>query len=330
MFFAGNDKLILIKKQSDKDTPVTDFSDALALRVYEWGKEASRTVVELVESDATAQQGRSHVSQIGPAISFGIYGRPDWLAAIAEAVLGDNDDSATMSPTTHSAIPDQATPYYSIMEVLPYTASVWDGCRCIGATYAADDSGETDLKVTGIQWMALGLTLHQTAPDPLPQPSSEAPFIYAEAAISYAGDHLGSTTGFSWVINRNAKRAQGDSGFRALDVVNGKFQTDGSVTRYTADDSILRAVDTGSKTGTDLTSAIYSEALAVLFSRGTGADARSFLISAPEVSYESREEALNGDGSPYQEVLAFRTQPQADIADHIAIVTVNSQPTTGV
>jgi hypothetical protein len=326
-FFAGNAKNVLIKKQSDKDTPVTDWTGALNLRVYEWGKESVRAISELNESDASTQQSGSHVTAITPSVSFGIYGRPSELDFLAEALLGGNDDSATSSPTSHTAFPDVDTPYYSILEVLPYGSTRFDGCRLASVQFTGTDEGQTELRVTGISWVVLGVLHGVTAPDPLPAVKDELPFIFAEAAISYDGSHPGTTSAFTVTVNRNTTRAQGDSGFRALDAVNGKLQVDGSLTRYTADDTIMRLVDTGSTTGTDITSDIGTESASILFTRGSGSTLRSFLIALTEISYESREEALELDGKPYKEVLGFRTQPQPDIADHLSIVTVNAKAT---
>lgn len=330
-FFPGNSKNLLVKKQADKDTPVTDFSDALNLKVYEWSKLSPRTIDELQESDSSEQQGPSHVTAIAPGFSFGIYGRPLDLAAIAEAILGNNDNSATATPTTHTASPDDTQPYYSIMEVIPYgsgEAPVFDGCRFFEATFQSQDDGATELQVTNITVVALGLTHGVAVPSPLPAVSTGLPFIHAELEVKYDGVHPGTTKAFSWQINRNGGRRQGDSGFRAADATPGKFATSGSFSRYTADDTALRSLDTGSDTGTDQTSTVDTLAASVLFSRGSGSSLEQFLLAAPEVSFESREEALNLDGAPFVEVLAFRTQPQALLADHISAVTVNSAPTT--
>jgi hypothetical protein len=326
-FFAGNAKNILIKKQVDKDTPIADFTGAINLRVYEWGKDPVRTIAELAESDSSTQQSQSHVTAVAPQITFGVYGRPSELDFLAEALLGADDDTGSGAVTRHTATPTTDTPYYSILEVLPYGTVRYDGARCVEAEFKATDSGTTELQVTGIIWIPLGVTLDVAAPTPLPAVADELPFIFAEAAVKYAGVHPGTTCDIDWKITRNAARAQGDMGFRAIDVVNGKLQTDGSFTRYTADETAMKTVDTGDPAGTTPTSAIYRESASVLFSRGAGADERSFGIAAPEISFETRQEALDLNGQPFKEVLGFRTQPQATLADHIALVTVNAKAT---
>lgn len=324
-FFAGNAKTILIKKQVDAVTPITDFSNAIALRVYDWTKNPVRVIAPLSESDASSQVGASHVTGIAPGISFGVYGRPSELDLIAEALLGLNDDSATTTPTTHTATPTQNSPHYSILEVNEYGNVRYEGCRCTQASFTAQDTGETELKVTGITWEALSITSAVAAPDPMPVAAEELPFIYAEATVKYAAVSLGRTSQFTYNVNRNAQRAQGDHGFTALEIVLGKLQADGSVTRYLADDDTIRAVDTGSEAGTTPTAAIFTESFSVLFTRD-GGDLQ-FLMASQEVAYQTAEVALNLDGQPFAEVLAFSNQPQADPADNITIVTVNAKAT---
>lgn len=329
-FFAGNDELILVKKQADKDSPVVDWTDAMAFRVYEFSKDPVRAIAGLDETDNSAQQGASHVTAITPGLSFGCYGRPSELALISEALLGDNDDDGMAEPWTHTATPDQTPVYYSIAQVLPYAFVVYDGCVLTAASFTATDSGDTTLRVTGMNWMVLGVTHGGSEPGSLPTPADELPFIYAEVAVSYDTDHPGTTTTFTVNVNRNATRLQGDSGFRALAINLGKFQVDGSVTRYTADDDTLRLVDTGDASGTVPTTAIGTEALEIEFTRGTGGDLRSFTITATEIAYETREEAIDPSaGSPFAEVLGWRTQPQADIADNLILTTVNGLATPG-
>lgn len=325
-FFAGNDKLVLIKKQSDKDTPVADWTDAMALRVYEWSKDPVRAIGPLEESDASADESDSHVTAIGPAFSFGVYGRPSELDLLAEAILGDSDPSTTINPTTHTATPSQETPYFSVLEVDPFANTRYEGCRLGAATFTAQDTGQTELRVTGLAWQALGVTHGIATPSPMPEPVDELPFIYAECTVNYAGSSEGRTSQFTVTVNRNLFRAQGDNGFTALDLVNLKRVVEGSVTRYVADDDTLRAVDTGTEGGTTPTSAIFTESFSVAFTRDSGD--RQFLIASQEIAYETREQALALDGAPVAEVLGWRAQQQADPADKITIVTVNDKPTT--
>lgn len=326
-FYAGNSKLLLIKKQDDKDSPVSDFTDALALRVYEFSLDPVRAISALDESDASVQQAASHVTAITPGMSFGVYGRPSELDLIAEGLLGANDDDGTAAPFTHTATPDQQPVYYSVLVVDPFENTLYEGCVFTAATFTATDTGQTELRVTGITLAVLGVTHGIMTPSPLPVPVDELPFIYAECEVKYNGSSEGLTSQFTVNVNRNSIRAQGDAGFTALDIVHGKLQVDGSVTRYVADADTFKAVDTGSESGTVPTTDIFSESFSVAFTRDAGAE--QFSIASQEIAYETREQALNLDGSPIAEVLGFRTQPQADIEDNITIVTVNANEEPG-
>lgn len=326
-FFAGNDTLLLIKKQTDKDTPVTDFSDAMAIRVEDFTKDPVRVIDALGETDSSVQEGGSHVTSMTPGLQFSLYGRPPELDLVAEALLGLNDDSGSADPTSHTATPDQVQSYYSILEVLPYGSTRYEGCKASTATFTGQDDGSTELQVTGLTWVVLGITENIAAPDPLPTPTPELPFIYAEVAVSYDSVQPKVTKAFSVVVNRNTTRLMGDNGFVALDAAAGKFQVSGTLSRYTQDDTIMREVDTGDSAGTVPTAAIPTHSFSILFTRGTGADLRQFLISAPGISYAGRTEAKNLDGTPFVEVLSFRTEPQPLLADNIQMVTVNAKAT---
>lgn len=330
-FYAGNERTLLIKKQVDKDTEITDWSDAMALRVYDLSRIPVRTIQSLAETDKSAQQGASKVATIAAGLTWGMYGRPSELDLIAELLLGADDDSATTSPTTHEATPDQDSPYFGVLDVYPYgtTCARYNGCRFAGGQFETQDEGDTFLKVTGLQALAMGVTYGVTKPSPVPDPVDEDPFIHAELAVSYASVHPGTTKAATVTITRNTIRAQGDSGFTALDIVHGKFQVDGSVSLYIGDDGKRRLVDTGSPTGTDPTATVPQEALSLVWSRGSAGSARSFTITSQGISYETHEDAVDAsNGNPYVEVLGFRTQPQSDIADNIAMLTVNDKSTT--
>lgn len=322
-FFAGNDKLILVKKQVDKDTPITDWTTATALKVYEFAKPSPRAIAALEETDASADEGASHVTAIQPQISFGVYGRPSELALIAEALLGDNDDSATASPTTHEATLTQDMPYYGILVVDPYENTRFDGCRLSAGQFTAQDTGQTELRVTGLSWVPIGITHGISTPSPVPTPSTELPFIFAECTVKYDGASEGRTSQFTVNVNRNVVRAQGDNGFEALDVVPTKRSVDASVTRYVSDADAERAVDTGSAAGTDPTATIFTQAFSVLFNRGAGVDNRQFLIAVEQMAFETHEKAVNTNGEPLAEVIGIRRQPSTDFS----IVTVNSKTT---
>lgn len=327
-FFAGNDKLLLFKKQVDHATPITDFSDAQAMFITNWSKDPVRAIAPLSQSDKSVQQSANHVTAITPGFNFGTYGCPEYLDLIAEFLLGANDDSTTVDPTTHSAFPDQNGAYWGVLEVNPYGNTRYDGCRCVSGSFTATDTGQTELQATGLTFLASGILKGVAAPDPLPAAASELPFIFAEATVKYDGSSEGRTSAFTVNVTRNSNRAPGDNGFTALAIVHGKFQGDATATRYLADGDTERALDTGTTGGTVPTTAIYTQAFSVLFNRGSGGTQRQFLISLTEVAYVTNQIALDLNGAPLAEVLAFNNQPQDELADNMSIVTVNNKPTT--
>lgn len=319
--FSGNVRNLLVKKQTNKETPVASFADALNLRVYELTTPAARQVGPLAETDASIQQGASKVQSFGPGLTFGCYGRPTELARLNELILGVSDSGGTTP--TDTATPDQNSPYFGILDVTDYGDGVaprYDGCRIAAATYqCADTEGDTFLKLTGVQVMARSLVHGVVVPDPMPAVVDEDPFIFAECEVSYDAVHPGITKSFSLTVTRNTIRAQGDSGFAAFAIVHGLFQFDGTLQRYTQDDSMRRKVDTGTAAGTTLTQIVAEEALEIAFTRAS--PAASFVIASQGISYEGREESPDpSTGNPYVETLQVRTQPQTDIADNLTMV----------
>jgi len=327
-FFAGNTKTILLKKQVDADTPVTDFTDAIALRITNFQRPAPRTISQSNETDRSTQAAAVRVTGIGPTITFDLYGLPSEVDALAEALLGDNDDSATVDPTTHEALPTQDMPWYSILEVNDYGNTRWEGCRLGAATFTGQDEGETELQITGLAWMARSFTDGVASPDPFPTPAVEASFIYAESTVKYDGSSEGRTSQVTVNVNRNLSRQQGDNGFTAIGITPGKLQVDGQATRYTADDDTMREVDTGATDGTSPTSTVATHSFSWLFTRGTGPDQRQLLLSVAEIAFTDRQEAIDpADGKPVAEVLSWQGQPQATLAEQISIITVNDKTT---
>jgi hypothetical protein len=316
MFFPGNAKLIGIAAQVDKDTPAA--SPTLYFEVTNYTKDPVRTQAPLNETDRSAQQGANHVTAITPGCGFDCYGRPGYMSTISEALLWDSDADITNGIDT--AVPSQVPVYWTIWEIEPglYTDR-YDGCVGVSGTFTAQDEGETELKVTGLTFIALGFTAHVTEPVSLPDPNDEMPFIFAEVTVNYDSNHLGTTSAFTVNVNRNAKRITGDNGFQSLDVSAGKLQVDGTITRYVETDGTKRAVDTGTAGGTTPTTTIFDESLEILFDRV--AESKSFSITSMAVAYPTREQAINLDGSPLAEVLGFATQPQADAADNITLVS---------
>lgn len=315
-FYPGNAKLIGLAEQADADTPAS--APYHFLQVYDFSADPVRAQGPLEETDRSTQQGANHVTAFTPALSFGIYGRPSLLDVVARSVLWSG--SATLTSHSSTSTPSNTPIYWTVWEIEPglYT-NRYDGCVATACSFQGQDEGQTELRVTGWQWLALGYQAGISEPS-LPAAVDELPYLFAEATVSYDSVSAGLTSAFTLNINRNAKKIQGDNGYRGLAVVPGKLQVDGTLTRYVTDDDSMRAVNTGSTSGTALTTDIYEQQLDIQFDRP--ADSVSLLISAPAVAYPTREQAVNLDGSPLAEVLGFQTQPQATLAGNLSIVNV--------
>lgn len=314
LFFPGNQKLYGFAVQADKDTPAA--APTFATRLTEHSRTPARTVASLEETDASTQQGASHVTAITPAFSLSGYARPSLWKFMIAAILGDEDVVGDVSTAT----PDLDQPYYTVWEVDPDVHTIrYDGCREVSLSLTGQSEGDTTLRLNTISWLPLGILHGEAEPDLVALLVDEAPFIFAECLVKYAGASLGRTGAFTLNINRNSGRPFGDGSFRALDVVPGKFQVDGSVTRFVSDDEILRAIDTGTVAGTVPTTTIYSEAFELELDRP--AETLNITVSIPEVAYETIEDPVSTDGAPKTETLGFRSQPQSNLADHVVSVS---------
>lgn len=314
VFFPGNAKLIGVAEQLDKDTPAA--SPTHYFQVTGYTRDDVRVLAPLQETDRHAQTGRNHVTAITPGCSLDVYGRYDEAALIAEAVLWEAVEDVTNGITTIT--PSLVPVYYTVWEIEPdlYTDR-YDGCVFGAATFTGKDEGETELRVTGLKFMALGFTAHVTEPVSLPAPNDETPAIHAEATLTYGGVHPGTTSEFTLVIERAVKRLTGDNGFRSLAFVPQKLDVSGTVSLYMQDDARKRSVDTGSAAGTAPTVDIFEETLDIVFDRAADSTSISFALGA--VSYLKSERGVNLDGAPLVEVTPFMSQPGATLADNITI-----------
>lgn len=322
----GNQKIIAAAFQSDKDTPATD--PTVAWPVTAWAKDPVRVISSLQETDASAQEAASRVSAITPGAGCDLYLRASIMDFIAEWLLGQNTDTSYSPGYEHTAVPILVPKYATVWEIEHgHWTNRYDGVVCAKADL--DGSEDNWWQVKNLAALALGFTAHVSEPAgalALAQAlEAEAPLVWAETAVSYDYVHPGLTKALTLTIDRQASRAQGDSGFRAFDVALGKLKVTGTITRYMVDDSVLREVDTGSPTGTTPTTTVPEHELDVLIDRS--ADHLKVLIASLGVSYLTDDTPIDISGLPKTEVLGIQTQPQSSLGSNISLVTVNGKAT---
>lgn len=318
-FFAGNRRTLYFATQSVKGTPLT--TPTVAMRVTDFTPNDVRQKIRLAETDRTTQQPPQVVVGNTPGFSFKTYLRPSQVAFLIQAVLGDNTDSGSDPNYIHTIVPDPVvTPYLTMFEAEP---DVWCNrhadIRVTQLQLDIQDGGVCEATVT---CEALGFLAGATEPDL--DAGSELPYVWPEIAITRATVHPGTASQATITIARNGQRANGDTGFNSIDYVNGLFAVTGQITKYASDDADRRQVDTGSKTGTAPTTAIYDEALSIKLTRDANTSVE-FQMAA--VSYPTNAAAVNTDGSPLAEVLGFETVQQTDIADNLTVVVKDAAAT---
>jgi hypothetical protein len=311
-FVAGNKRTLYFGTQSAKGTPQT--TPTKAFRVSDFTPNPTRAQITLAETDATTQQPADVVVGYQPGFTFKCYLRPSNAALLFKSLLGTNADSGTTPNYTHTQSAALTTPYLTVHEVEP---SVWANqyvdCRVTQIQLDMQSGGAIEATVTV---EALSFNGGATAPVS-PAAGSDLPYVYPELVVTRGGVADGTNSQVTLTIARNGARAQGDNGFSSLDYVNGLFSIAGQITRYADTDAYRRRVDTGSATGTALTTTIYSETLEIKATRDANT---SVDISIAAVSYPTDVAAVDTAGNPLAEVLGFRSLPQSTLAGNVTVV----------
>lgn len=317
-FVPGNKRTIYLGTQDDKDTP--QDTPTAAFRVEDFTPGQVRQLIRLAETDRTTQRPRNVVVGYTPGFTFKTYLRPSQAGILLASLLGADVDTGTTPHYIHTITPDVDTPYLTVFEEEPdVLVNEYDGVRCTSIQFDGATGGALEATVI---CEALGFVAGGDAPDLAA--ALDLPFVYPEVAIARATVHAGNKSQFTITVARNGQRAQGDNGFSSIDYINGLFSVDGSFTQYMDSDADQRQVDTGSKTGTVPTTAIYEEALSIKATRDANT---SIEFQMPAVSYTAETRAVAVDGSPLAEVLTFETDQQATLAANLVVVVKDAQAT---
>jgi len=323
-FVPGNRRTLYVGLQTAKGTAQT--TPTLKLRVQDFSPNDVRQKIELEETDASTQDGESVVVGLTPGFSVTKYLRPSEDDLLLYALLGVNADSGISPNFTHTITPSVNPPYLTVYEAEP---ALWISRYLdVRITQATIRGGAGQALVVTYVCEALDFLAGETEPVAPAAPVSELPFVYPEVTNTLAGAAPGTVDEFELVIARGGQRIQGDLGMKSQDYVPGKFVVSGSLTKFVPTDATgddyERAVDTGSKTGTAPTTAIYTEALNIKAVRNANL---SFDFDLDEAEYTTRQAGARTDGSPLLEVLAFRTPPQATLAGDLTLVAKNQKAT---
>lgn len=318
----GNVEVLAFAFQDDKDSPADEPVMAIALE--DCSLDPGVQKIQTAETDASALAPDDIVVGAQPGGTFKTYMRPSNIDLFLYALLGKNGDTGS-SPTTHTASLDPdapfTTPYLTVWDIWPGIGAVqYSGVRFGQLVATSQEGGAVETEFTLAALKALFLDL-EDAPDLADLFVDEQPFTWAELAVSLGGDHDGIVTQYSLTVNRNANRFQGDNGFQSLDIPNGLFAVNGSMTVAFEDDELWRAANTGTVDGDELTTTIFEESIDIDHARGTDLEAKFSLANAQITNFKTKIET---DGKPATASFDFKSSRSDDVTDVLTTVVKNA------
>lgn len=316
----ANIELLAFATQVDKATPATVplIATVLESNTLDPGVQKITTP----ESDASAQSSNLVVVGAQPGGDFQKYLRPSEDDFFLYCLLGKNVDSGT-TPKVHTANIDPAapfsSPYLTIWDIWPgVTTTRYDGCRITQAVITGQPGGPISVQYTV---SALKATLQATEPSYASLIVNELEHTWPELTATLGGVAGGVTNNISLTINRNTGRFVGDNGLSSLDIPNGLLLVSGSLEVAFQDSALMRAANTGSTSGTVLTTTVFTESLVLDFLRSANLETKFTLANAQISNFKT---LLKTDGSPAVSTFDFQSLRSATISDQIQTVVKNA------
>jgi hypothetical protein len=320
----GNVEVLAFGIQVDKDTPAT--TPVIAIALEDCSLDPGLNFITLAESDASALEGDDVIVGAGPGGTFKKYVRPSEEDFFLYDLLGKNVDSGTTPNFIHTATIDPAapfaTPYLTCWDIWPGVATVqYVGGRIAQGVYTSQAGAAWEAEYT---FTALKALMHAAEPTLTGLLDEELPFTWPELTCSLGGVAGGVVNQASLTIARNTGRFVGDNGLVSLDIPNGLASVMGSMEVAFEDDTLWRAANTGSTSGTALTPAVFSEAIEIALARGAGLGL-AFSLAAAQI--KNFKVALKTDASPATATFDFKSKRSATLSDVISVVTKNALAT---
>jgi hypothetical protein len=314
----GNAVTVAVGKQSAKGTPQATPAYKLKLTGGDIGPQ--RDLLTLAETDASRQAGAQVVVGAHVEGTTEHYLRPTEFASIAYYALGANADSGSTN-YTHTATAASSGPYITMYKAINSTTLV-DQYSDMRVNTLTVRGGAGQALTYSVAWTGLVAVLGAT--DPVLTATTETPLVYPNVTCTKGGSAPGTIDSFELTVDQNASYIQGDSGLAAVDSVWGQFAVTGSLSLLFTSDADYRAFNTGTTSGTNLSTTVFNESLTILAQINTNLSV-SFVMS--QVEYTAYPVPINVDGSPIRVAATFRAKPQAVIANTLSIVTKNQTAT---
>lgn len=316
----ANIEYLAFAVQADKVTAAS--APTIACSLQDCSVEPNPTTIVTAESDRSAQQGNKVVVGAQPGGSFKKYVRPSEEDFFLNALLGKTTDGGT-TPKTHTSEVDSAapftTPYLTVWDVWPGVATTrYDGVRIGSASFSGQPGGAIEVEY---ELVARKATLGVSEPNPAGLITSEAEMTWPELAATLGGSDPGTVNQFSLKIDRNTGRFTGDNGFTDFDLPNGLLAVTGNIEIAFEDDDLYRAANTGTTSGTVLTTTVFDEALVIDLLRSSLLEVKFTMAGVQVTNYKV---ALKTDASPAVATFDFNSKRQATISDAIQTLVKNA------
>lgn len=309
----GNTRVVYVAVQSSKGTAAT--TPTRKLRLTEDSLDPGRQLIQLPETDSSSQAPGYVVVGAEPGNTFSTWLRPNDSDMLMYAVMGAKSGSAGNFTVT----PQVATPYLTVWDVVPsYSTTKYIDVRI------------TDAAITGsagqgisVQWTARGLTALTNQSEPVAPAafSTDIPMTYPMVSVSRGSlGHVGDVDAFTLGIHRGGQYFHGDNGLTAADYVNGLFAVDGSFTLAFQNSQEYNAFNTGSTTGTALTTTLYGQSLALTIAIDAS---HEFVFTSSNITYSAFPIGMDTGGAPTTVAAGFTTTPQTTFSNNLSVTVKN-------
>ena len=318
---SGNVYTLAIGKQTAKGVPQT--TPTYKLKVTGGDISPNRQEIQLNETDATRQQGKTLIVGSGIAGSPDFYVRPDDFGLLAYGLLGANANSGTAVNYIHTAtmINSGSLPYFTIYKAIGNTVLVDRYSDCVIQSMKVSGQAGGALSVS-CEIAGLSALLGQT--DPVLAVVSQDPLVYPQVIVQKGGQTPGQCESFEININNNAGPLNGDNSLTPYDIVPGQLDVSGTMTMLFNDDTDYRAFHTGTTTGTALGTTLFTQPLTII-AQSTANLLCQFRFA--NVAYTAYPVAPDPGGAPIKVAIGWRVMPDPVLANYCEITTKNAVAT---
>lgn len=307
----GNTRTVYSAVQSAKGTVAT--TPTRKLRLTEDSLDPGRQLIQLPETDSSSQAPGFTVVGAEPGNTVGTWLRPNDCDQWLYGVQGVTSGSGTFSLT-----PAVATKYLTIWDVIPgLSTTKYVDCRI------------TDVLITGsagagisAQWTLRALTAltNQTEPTLPAAFSTDNILTYPEVTVTRGGVHAGDVDAFTIGIHRGGQYFHGDNGLTAADYVNGLYAVDGSATIAFQNAQEYAAFNTGSTSGTALSTTLYGQSFVIAIAHDS---THSVTFTSSNVIYTAFPIGMDTGGAPTTVAAGFTTTPQTTWSNNMTVTVKN-------